>query len=92
MSFIETEVVLSRSEKAAFNSARKPKGDHREVARPQKFKHQRPPEIIVDSPFIVYMKRDGTKIALEPTLMAPESWVSLGLVEASSREEACLLV
>lgn len=92
MSFIDTEVVLARSEKAAFNSSRKPKGDHREVARPAKWKHQSKPAIVIDEPFIVYKKRDGSKIALKPSLMAPEAWVSLGMVEASSPEEAVLLV
>jgi len=52
MSFVDVLVVLSREEKAAVNGARKPKGDHREVAAPAKrrFKQVPPPPIEIEDP------------------------------------------
>lgn len=94
MSFIDTEVILSRTAKAEFNSSRKPKGDHREVALPAKrrFKQTPPPPIEIEQTFVVYKRRDGTKVAILATFIAPESWTSLGVVDAFSAEEALKLI
>lgn len=52
MSFVDTEVALSRSDKALVNGCRKPKGDHREIALPAKrrFKQVSPPPIEIEDP------------------------------------------
>lgn len=91
MSFVDVLAVLSREEKASVNGARRPKGDHREVAMPAKkrFKQTPPPPIEVEEDlprFQIWRKNESgaTTWVLAPlgevsdTLAIQLGWWSFG--------------
>ena len=68
----------------------------RQTQKPAKgIKHPKqvaPPPIEVEQTFVIYQRRDGVFVAILATFKAPESWTSIGMVDAYSADEALAMI